>query len=318
MLAGHKPVVLGGQRFSPMQVMPGLRYVAWQNVRWFEDDLDPLLLEQVEEVCSDHEIDCVVPADFPTTVLLSDYGQGLKSASVAAVPHAELLRMLHNKWRLSSMLTRLGLPQPRTELAADASSLAATELEFPIVTKPVDGWGGHGFQVHRSRDQLEHRIVHAGLAAGYPLLVQELVVGQDVGFAFVARHGQLVAHAAFEQLIRGTRRYFDAPRLRQYVALLVRETGYHGVGEIDARYEPSADEYRVLELNPRFGSSTLYAARAGMNFPELLMRLHELPAPVGFSGQIVPVRLTTFEQAATRSVLLAEDAFDASDPALRR
>jgi predicted ATP-grasp superfamily ATP-dependent carboligase len=161
--------------------------------------------------------------------------------------------------------------------------------------------------VHHSREQLEQRIVEGGLAADYPLLVQEYIPGQDVGFAFLARHGQLVAHAAFEQPVRGSRRYFDAPRLRQYIATLLRETGYHGVGEIDTRYEPKTDEYRLLEVNPRFWDSIVYAAHAGMNFPDLLLHLDTLPPSVGFNGQIVPVRLSMFEAAASHSVLMAEE-----------
>jgi predicted ATP-grasp superfamily ATP-dependent carboligase len=310
MLAGHKPIVLGGHRSSPMQLFPGVQYLQWENVRWFDDELDPLLVDQVEEICQDLLIDCVLPADYPTSVLLSEYGYGIRSARVAAVPHPGLMRVMHNKWELSLILRRLGLPQPHTELAADASSLAATSLEFPIVTKPVDRWGGLGFQVHHSRDQLEQRIVEGGLASDYPLLVQEYIAGQDVGFAFLARDGQLVAHACFEQPVRGSRRYFDAPRLRQYVATLLRETGYHGVGQIDTRYDPATDDYKLLEVNPRFWASIVYAAHAGMNFPDLLLNLDRLPTNVGFTGQMVPVRLSLFELAASRSMLLAEELYN--------
>lgn len=308
MLAGHRPVVLGAHALSPMQMFPGLLYLAWRNVRFFDDDLDPLLVDQIEDVCREHAIDCVLPVDYPSVVLLSDSGQALKSARLVDLPRTDLMRGLYDKWELANALMRLGLPQPRTELALDASRLAATQLPFPIVTKPVQRWGAQRVQLHRSREQLEQRIVEASLAADYPLVVQEYIPGQDVGFAFVARDGELVAHAAFEQPVRGSRRYFDAPRLRQYVALLLRETGYHGLGEIATRYDPTTDEYRLLEVKPHFGASTLYAARAGLNFPEWLMRLGELPAGLGFSGQIVPVRLSLYERAAAHSIRLAEQA----------
>jgi hypothetical protein len=310
MVAGHKPFVLGAQRASPMRILPGIQYLPWQNVRWFDADLDPMLVDQVEDACRELAIDCVIPVDYPSCTLLSDYGYGVRSARVVALPHSDLMRMLHDKWQLSNILTRLGLPQPHTKLAVSASSLAAIDWEFPIVTKALDKSGGTGFQVHHSREQLEDRIVRAGMTAEYPLLVQEYIAGQDVGFAFLARHGHLVAYAAFEQPTRGSRRYFDAPRLRQYVATLLRETGYHGVGEIDTRYDPATDEYRLLEVNPRCWDSILYAAHAGMNFPDLLARLDSLPANVGFTGQMVPVRLSMYEQAASRSVVFAEEFYN--------
>jgi predicted ATP-grasp superfamily ATP-dependent carboligase len=98
--------------------------------------------------------------------------------------------------------------------------------------------------------------------------------------------------------------------LRQYVATLVRETGYHGVGEIDTRYDPATDDYKLLEVNPRFWASIVYAAHAGMNFPDLLLHLDALPPNLGFTGQMVPVRLSLFELGASRSVLLAEELYN--------
>ena len=309
-LAGHRPVVLGWQRVSPLQLVRDCSYVHWKNVRWFEGELDPSLIEQIETTCRKRAIDIVVPVDYPSIMLLSDYGGSIKSARVAAVPDAELMRTLHDKWKFSGILKRLGVPQPQTEIALDASQLAATQLPFPIITKPVDRWASVGFQIHHTREELESRILEGKLGAEFPLLVQDFIPGQDVGFAFVARHGQLIAHAAFEQPSRGVRRYFDAPRLREYVSLLLRETGYHGVGEIDTRYDPRADAYRVLEVNPRFWASMLYATRAGMNFPDLLMHIDELSLEKGFGARIEPVRLSPYELGISRSVLLSEEVMN--------
>ena len=309
-LAGHRPVVLGWQRVSPLQLVKDCSYVHWRNVRWLEGELDPALIEQIESTCRKRAIDIVVPVDYPSIMLLSDYGGGIKSARVAAVPDAELMRTLHDKWQFSGILSRLGLPQPRTEIARNAAALAATQLPFPIITKPVDRWASVGFQIHHTREELERRIAESALGADFPLLVQDFIPGQDVGIAFVARHGRLIAQAAFEQPARGVRRYFDAPRLREYVRLLLRETGYHGVGEIDTRYDPKTDAYRVLEVNPRFWASMLYLTRAGMNFPDLLMHLDELNPDNGFGARPEPVRLSPYELGISRSVLLSEEVMN--------
>jgi predicted ATP-grasp superfamily ATP-dependent carboligase len=297
-----------------MQLVADCHYSHWRNVRWIDGELDAALVQQIESTCQERAIDIVLPVDYPTVMLLADHGARIKSARVAAVPDASLMRTLHDKYKFSAILSRLGLPQPRTELADDAAALAATQLPFPIITKPVDRWASVGFQIHHTREELHQRIVQQQLAAEFPLLVQEFIPGHDVGFAFVARQGELVAHAAFEQPARGLRRYFDAPRLREYVALLLRETGYHGVGEIDTRHDASNDEYRLLEVNPRFWASLMYATRAGMNFPELLMRLDERQPrrspEAGFSARPDPVRLSVYELGMSRSVLLAEEVMN--------
>lgn len=306
--AGMRPVVLGWHRASPLSLLPDCSYVPMRDVRWSNDEIEPALLDQIETVCREREIDQVVPVDFPTVLLLSRYGAALSEARVCAVPAAETMLHLHNKWHFSCAVGRLGLSQPRTEIAHSDQALLDTALPFPIITKPVDRWASVGFQIHRSREELVARIAANGLGAPFPLLVQEFIPGRDVGFAFLARHGRLIAHAAFEQPRRGARRYFDAPELRRAVATLLAATGYHGVGEIDARYDPSCGEYRLLEINPRFWASLLYAQHAGMNFPELLVRMDELGEGPGFNAGNGNVRLSAYEVMVAKSVLLAERA----------
>jgi predicted ATP-grasp superfamily ATP-dependent carboligase len=306
--AGMRPVVLGWHRVSPLALLPECTYVPMRDVCWKHDELDPALLDQVEQTCRVHAVDQIVPVDFPSVLLLARYGRALQSARVSAVPDPDTMLALHNKWHFSRAIGRMGLPQPRTELARHASDLEATHLTFPIITKPIDRWASVGFQIHHSPRALRQCIESGALQAEFPLLVQEFIPGKDVGFAFLARHGQLVAHAAFEQPRRGVRRYFDAPELQKHAAILLAATAYHGVGEIDARYDPSTGEYRLLEINPRFWASLLYAEHAGMNFPELLVRLDDLAAGPGFAASMRAVSLSPYELAVARSVLLAEQA----------
>jgi predicted ATP-grasp superfamily ATP-dependent carboligase len=298
--------VLGSQRISPLRLLPDCSYEHFTGPGHAD-----ALLARIERTCLEHAIELVVAADYPLGLLLAEHGERLLAARVAPLPAAALMRTLHDKWQFSGILSRLGLPQPRTLLCADAAALASVELAFPLVTKPVDRWSSLGFQTHRDRAQLERRMREGRLGAAYPVLAQEHVPGHDVGFAFLARRGQLVAHAAFDQPARGVRRHFDAPRLREHVALLLRETGYHGVGEIDARYDPDADAYRLLEVNPRFWASLLYAVRAGMNFAELLLRMPESNRAPGFVARSEPVRLTAYERGMSHGVLLAEGASNA-------
>lgn len=308
MRAGWKPTVLGWHRFSPLQLLPDCKYLHWRNVRWIDGELDGALVEQIDHECRAHAIDLVLPVDYPSVMLLADHGARVTAAPVALVPRAETMRLLHNKFDFSKLLERLGIPQPKTELARHASELMDTRVPFPIITKPVDRWASVGFQIHHDRAELERRVQNGELAAEFPLLVQDFIPGKDVGFAFIARDGKLIAHTAFEQPNRGTRRCFDAPELNDYVGALVKETGYQGVGEVDARFDPERGEYRLLEVNPRFWASLLYVEHAGMNFPELLVRLGELGNGPGFHAHTRPVQLSLYELGVARSVLLAEEA----------
>jgi predicted ATP-grasp superfamily ATP-dependent carboligase len=306
--AGMRPVVMGWHRFSPLSLLPDCTYVPMRSLRWNDDEIDPSAIDEIARVCRVHAIDKVMPVDFPTVMLLSRYGDAISGTSVAAVPQADTMLALHNKWQFSRAIERMGLPQPRTELARCRADLLSTRLAFPIVTKPVDRWASAGFRIHDDAAALARLLDTGKLGADFPLLAQEYIPGRDVGFAFLARHGQLVAHVAFEQTRRGARRCYDAPVLQQYVAKLLAATSYHGIGEVDARYDPKRDAYRLLEVNPRFWTSLLYAERAGVNFPELLVHLDDLDDDLGVAAEPEEVRLSPYEVMVAKSVQLTERA----------
>jgi hypothetical protein len=304
--AGLKPLVLGWHRISPLALTPNCQYVpAWKPC-WVNDQINPALIDCVDQLCREHGITAVVPADYDCALLLTRHRARLTTAQPCALPTAQLMRALNDKWRFSELLRVLKLPQPETQRIETRAELERTSLRFPLVTKPIIGWAGVGVQVHHTRAQLESVLSEGRLAADYPLLAQRYIPGRDVGFAFLARRGRLIAHTAFEGLGRGARRHFDDPRLRAHVATLVAAAGYHGVGEIDTRYDPVCDEYRLLECNPRFWASLLYSLRAGMNFPALLMRLDELGDGPGCTTHDRRVGLGPYELAFKQATQLSE------------
>ena len=306
--AGHKPVVLGWHRVSPLQLLPDCDYVPLSNVRWINGELDPTLLDQVDAACARFQIDLVMGIDFPGVLLLARHGARLRHR-IAPMPEPALMLELHNKWHFSNVLRGLDIPQPMTELARSADELLATRIGFPIITKPIDRWASVGFQIHDSREALQATILRRGLAAPFPLLVQDYVPGNDVGFAFLADRGKLLAHAAFDNPRRGVRRYFRSEVLRHHVERFLRATGYHGLGEIDTRYHIARDEYRLLEINPRCWASILYAQHAGMNFPDLLIQLAQRERRNSdFAATAQPVRLSYYELGVSKLMQFAERA----------
>jgi hypothetical protein len=273
--AGARPVVLGWHWMSPLALLRECTYVPMPPVAWRGDELDPVLIKTLEEQCRRWSIDVVVPADYESSLLLSGTDALACGARLCAVPNRALLHALHDKWQFSQLLARLGLPHPRSERVVGEHALTRTDLRFPIITKPTNRSAGVGFQLHRSPRELGRTLAQGRLATEFPLLAQEYARGLDVGFGFLAKAGRVVAYTSFERTLAG-RRHFDAPRLRSHVERLLLQIGYHGVGEVDARYDPVDDTYQLLELNPRFWASLLHAANGGLNFPELLLRLDSL------------------------------------------
>jgi predicted ATP-grasp superfamily ATP-dependent carboligase len=271
--AGMRAVVVGWPRISALSMVQDCAdYEPLAGARWIDGELDVNLIHQVERAARKYDADVVVPADLDTTMLLARAGNQLTRARPCALPDVATIRSLHDKWQFSRLLEQLGIPHPATELASSAAELAGTALPFPIITKPPAQSASVGFQIHRSREELAATLSRKKLAAGFPALVQQFIPGWDIGFSFLARRGRLVAYSISEHKRNGHRRFYDDPRLRRHVQTLLEATRYDGVGHIDGRYDPERDDYRILELNPRFWGSLLYSTNAGVNYPALLVR----------------------------------------------
>jgi predicted ATP-grasp superfamily ATP-dependent carboligase len=89
-------------------------------------------------------------------------------------------------------------------------------------------------------------------------------------------------------------------RLTGYAASLIRELEWSGVAMVEFKKD---DDYRLMEVNPRFWGSLPLATRAGLNFPDLLCRRamgEDIgPAPRTFAG--VKLRFLPLDAAAALS-----------------
>lgn len=227
---------------------------------------DPGLLDRIESYCREHQVDWVVPADLPATLFLACRVGELKSSGVFPVSRPELIEQFHDKWEFHSLLTKLGLPSPRTRLLKSREEAVAAPLEFPLVLKPLRGEGGIG--VHRvdSREQLLPLLD----PDGGPFLVQEFIPGRDIDLSLLADHGRPVAWTIQRKAGgAGVLEFLHDPRVLEIGTALVRETGYHGVVHLDLRIDDRTKQPLVLEANPRFWGSLRHSLWSGVNFPAL-------------------------------------------------
>lgn len=297
--AGGAPAVLAWHACAPMMLTRDCRrYVRWSGLRRSGEGLDGEVLAQVRRLCGDGGIDAVVCADYDTALLLADPAHR-QDIPACTVPLASTISTFNDKWNLARLLEALELPYPDSRRVASGEELLATTLPFPIITKPLDLWASVGFEIHRSRDALAATLARGALKSDFPLIAQTYVPGWDVGASFLARRGRLVACSVFRHQRRGVRTFYNSARVRGYLERFVAASDYSGVGHLDLRYDPSLDRYFILELNPRFWASLLYAEQAGLNYPDLLLRLDERePGPL-LTPRPGHIRLPAYERTMT-------------------
>ena len=284
--AGGAPLVLGWHPWSPMQwTRDCRRYLPWAGLSRAGQQLDKVSLWRVRDLCRGGRIDAVMGADYDTSLLLADTGR-LADIPACAVPSAATIATFNNRWNLMRLLAALDLPHPPSRWIGDAQALQQSGLPAPLVTRPLDP------------------------RAAFPLIAQAYVPGWDVGATFLARAGRLLAYSVYQRRRRGERVFYDSQRVRNYVERFVAATGYSGMGHLDLRHDPEADRYAILKLNPRFATALLYARRAGLNYPDLLLRMGAAPRDGVLTARPGAVRLPWHEEAMSLLIRWAAAAYE--------
>ncbi|MGC9317114.1 MAG: ATP-grasp domain-containing protein [Armatimonadota bacterium] len=201
-----------------------------------------------------------------------------------------------DKRRTCEVAAEAGVGAPATVVAGPDSSIAAIteQIRFPAVVRPA-AWVelSEGMVVQheqfrrafgakavraRDRDELE-RYLQSAADLGTPTIVQEEIVGPSsrifgastysdedfqVRALFVCKKtrqlpsdfgsGTMVESMACEAVADHTKR-------------LVKAAGYHGVAELEFKFDERDQEFKIIEINPRPGTWISVAPASGVNTP---------------------------------------------------
>ncbi|WP_052069780.1 carboxylate--amine ligase [Streptacidiphilus albus] len=256
-----------------------------------------------------------LPTDDEAAVLLAENAAELAPYLVIPAVPAELPRALAGKQSLHRLCLEHGVATPRSVLPRTPAELAAAaeELVFPIVAKNADPYARLSDPAVGSTTLLADRAALTRLAAGWPaamprVLLQEYLpmehaedwiahlycagggsaggaeesgadgaaVNQDVVFTGVKvrswpPRGGVTAHA-----------YTTAnPELAEESARFCRAVGFHGICDLDWRYDRRDGRYKLLDFNPRVGAQfRLFETGPGI---DLVRALH-----LDLTGRAVP------------------------------
>ena len=263
----------------------------------------PLLAEQpghvvgrLRELANAWDADVVLPVtDAAMSAVLRCGGSGMGRAVVAG-PTLEAYEAVSDKAALLARAARLGCPVPRSAVAASPSELsaAATQVGYPCVLKPPSSVGasagrasGFGTRYVESSTALDA----ASVGAPYPLLVQERIVGTGEGIFLLLDRGRRIAAFAHRRLREkppsgGVSTYREsvplAPDVLELAERLLGDVAWQGVAMVEFKRCARTGRAYLMEVNGRLWGSLQLAIDAGVNFPELLVRvaLGQPAAPV--------------------------------------
>lgn len=211
----------------------------------------------------------------------------------ASIPFASLeqFRRISDKAALLETARAIGIAVPEQALLVsprDDAVQALATLKYPVVIKParsVAEHNGHRFKLGVSHaanhDELIRRIADYP-AGGFPLLVQQRIVGPGVGVFLLVWEGRLIASFGHRRIREtppagGVSSYREAAapskQLLDQSLRLLEQFDWRGVAMVEFKIDATTGVAYLMEVNGRFWGSLQLAIDAGVDFPSLLARI---------------------------------------------
>lgn len=204
------------------------------------------------------------------------------------LPDIESIERVHNKGTLAQYALERGLPIPKTWIPGSLEEFErlAGEIALPAFVKLRESAAGVGIQKVKSREELAatfKRFVqqYEVKPRDYPI-IQAAVPGDDYCVTTLFDRGRLVACMTYHNLRafpaeKGAgvmRESVKAPRMEKIASEVLGPLGWHGVAELDFRWDgtPQGEAF-LIEVNPRFWGGLIQAVESGWDYPWLLFRL---------------------------------------------
>jgi len=222
--------------------------------------------------------------------------------SVFSLPDqpAGLPNELSNKRTLHERCLELGIPTPESRVprSLDEAHAAAGELGYPIVVKAADPRSILGVDglasvtIVRRQSELDALLSHA-LPAEQPIVLQEYIPGDSTSVwmfnGYFGRDGSCPIGIVGQKIRQAPPRtgattlgiVVDNEAVRDLSTTFLQRLGYRGIVDLGVRFDTRDGRYKVLDVNPRIGSSfRLFVAKCGLDVVRALY--------LDMTGQAIP------------------------------
>lgn len=247
-------------------------------------------LQSMQQLLYEHDIDLLIPVTDVCVLPIAEHKELFENICRIPLPSFAALKKAADKSYLLQCAEDLGVATPFSISINNCDEVHSRnlDLELPVVIKPSrsrvqteDGWVFTNIDYAHSNEELREKLVRLPKAV-YPVLLQERISGPGIGHFYCFRKGEPVASFAHRRL-REKPPSGGVSVLRESVALhpqahefslkLLRKLNWHGVAMVEFKLDKADQIPKLMEINGRFWGSLQLAIDAGVDFPDLLVRI---------------------------------------------
>ena len=251
-----------------------------------------LLADALEAVVLEHKPDddrpYVLLPIHKESYLIAKHRERFEPHISLALPGIDEIMQVHNKGTIAAYARERGLPMPATWIPETVEDFHAQldEMAVPAFVKIRESSSGVGIDKVDTRGELEKTFLQFvdqfNLAPGDLPIIQALVPGDDYCVTTLFNRGKLEACMTYRNLRifpaqtgpGAMRETVEAPALEKIVGDVLGPLDWHGVAELDFRWDGQPDSApHLIEVNPRFWGGLIQAVESGWDYPWLTFQL---------------------------------------------
>jgi predicted ATP-grasp superfamily ATP-dependent carboligase len=245
--------------------------------------------DEIIEIIKNADVDVLIPTCSEATIAIAAHYKEYSKNCLVATETWEKMEKLHDKFQVLEMAQKLGIPHPETRCPKSFQELEETALEigFPIILKARRGMSSNFVYVVEDLESLKQSYLkftsdtHSCLNDGRVVdnsrpILQEFIPGKQL------YDGTVYCENGVAKLVTSQARLMTYPldmgggifnkttfneNVHEAMKKFAYEMKWNGVLEADFIYDSLENEYKLIEVNPKFWGTNYLTTAAGYNYP---------------------------------------------------
>lgn len=243
-------------------------------------------IDTLLEICSKENIKLIIPTIDTELLLLSQNKKKFgENGVIVALSDPKAVEICSDKLKTFQFFKEYNLPTVDTFTYYQVDKMK--NINYPLFIKPCGGSASINTYKVNSKRELDFFIDYIENP-----VIQEYAEGQEFTLDILADLGGKVINVVPRERIEvrageiNKGKTVKKEKLIEYGKIIVEKL--EGIGPITIQCFKKGDEIKFIEINPRFGGGYPLSFAAGVNYPELLIRM--------VLGEKVAPRLGEFEE----------------------